>query len=104
MTMFNALLATVFLILVAASAAVTGSMIVLALFDIAFGKKSAPSVVTDMMENDQFEPPPKPKSGVAESKPKPEPLAKYRRGYLTKGSAEPKAGYGPQTQRIRHLR
>jgi hypothetical protein len=47
MTMFNALLGTVFLILVAVSAAVTGSMVVLALFDIVFGKKSTPPVVTD---------------------------------------------------------
>ena len=49
MTMFNALLGT-FLILVAISAAVTGSMIVLALFDLAFGKKSMLPVVADMME------------------------------------------------------
>ena len=55
--MVNALLGTVFLILVAVSAAVTGSMIVLALFDLAFGKKSTPPVVTEMMESDQLESP-----------------------------------------------
>ena len=102
--MFNALLGTVFLILVAVSAAVTGSMIVLALFDIAFGKKSTPPVVTDTMESDQLEPPSKPMGRVPESKLKPEPLAAYRRGYIAKKSAEPKASYGPQTQRVRHLR
>ena len=103
MTMVNALLGTVFLILVAVSAAVTGSMIVLALFDLAFGKKSTPPVATEMMESDQLESPSKPKIGVAESKLKPEPLAAYRRGYLAKRSTDPKAGYGAQTQRVRHF-
>jgi hypothetical protein len=77
--------------------------IVLALFDIACGKKSRPPA-TDTLESDQLEPPSKPKGPVAESKLKPEPLAAYRRGYIAKKSAEPKAGYGPQTQRVRHLR
>jgi hypothetical protein len=45
MTIFNALFCAAFLILVAASAAVTGSMAVLALFDLAFGKKSKPPLV-----------------------------------------------------------
>jgi len=101
--MVNALLGTVFLILVAVSAAVTGSMIVLALVDLAFGKKSRPPVVTEMMESDQLESPSKPKIGVAESKLKPKPLAAYQRGYLAKRSADPKASYGPQTQRVRHF-
>ena len=37
--------------MLAASAAVTGSMIVLALFDLAFGKKK-PTVVTEVTESD----------------------------------------------------
>ena len=40
MMMFHALIVAFFLILVATSAAVAGSMIVLALLDLAFGKKS----------------------------------------------------------------
>jgi hypothetical protein len=42
MAVINALFSTAFLILVAASAAVTGSMVVLALIDRAFRKKKAP--------------------------------------------------------------
>jgi len=45
--MFNALMGTIFLVLVATSAAVTGSMIVLALFDLAFGKKVSGKDATD---------------------------------------------------------
>jgi hypothetical protein len=75
MTIFNALISTGFLILLAASAAVVGSMIVLALFDLAFGKKSKPPVVAEMMESEQLEPPSKPKVEVYESKSNPEPLA-----------------------------
>jgi hypothetical protein len=101
MTMFNALMGTIFLILVATSAAVTGSMIVLALFDLAFGKKSAPPVVADIMESDQLKPPLKLKSPVAGSKPKIEPLVAPRGGYRAKRKANP--GYGPQTQRVIHL-
>ena len=85
------------------SAAVTGSMIVLALVDLAFGKKSRPSVVAEMMESDELESPSKPKIAVADSKLKPKPLAAYQRGYLAKRTADPKASYGPQTQRVRHF-
>src|SRR6476659_11229756 len=42
MSVINALFSTAFLILVAASAAVTGSMVVLALFDCAFRKEKSP--------------------------------------------------------------
>jgi hypothetical protein len=42
MAVINALLSTAFLILVAVSAAVTGSMIVLGLIDWAFSKKKSP--------------------------------------------------------------
>lgn len=103
MTMVDSLLGTVFLILVAVSAAVTGSMIVLALSDRAFGKKSKPTVVTEMIESDEFEPPSKPRVGVAESKPKTEPLATHRRRYLAKRSADPQPGCTSQTQRVRHF-
>jgi hypothetical protein len=41
MHIFNALITTTFLILLAASAAVTGSMVVLAIFDRIFSKKAA---------------------------------------------------------------
>lgn len=41
MTVFGSLLSAAFLILLAASAAVTGSMIVLGLFDLVFGKKKS---------------------------------------------------------------
>jgi hypothetical protein len=43
MGIFSALFSTAFLILVAASIAVTGSMIVLTLFDRAFGRKKKPA-------------------------------------------------------------
>jgi hypothetical protein len=100
MTMLNALMSTIFLILVATSAAVTGSMIVLALFDLAFGKKSTPPVVADIMESDQLKPPPlELKSPVAGSKPKIKPLVAPGGGYRAKR----KAGYGSQTQRVIHL-
>ena len=52
MTAFNALLVSAFLILVAASAAVVGSMIVLALFDLAFRKKQAPLGAVQTTEQD----------------------------------------------------
>jgi hypothetical protein len=68
-TIFNALVSAAFLILFAASAAVVGSMIVLALFDLAFGKKSKPPVDTEMVKSDQLEPQPKPKVEISESRP-----------------------------------
>jgi hypothetical protein len=97
MTMFNVLVGT-FLILVATSAAVTCSMIVLALFDLAFGKKSTPHVVADAMEVDRLEPPSKLKGPVAGSKPKIKPLVAPGNGYRAKRKASP--GYGPETQRV----
>lgn len=57
MTIFNGLLIGAFLILLAASAAVVGSMIVLGLFELAFGKKRKAPIDqgrerdTDMVEN-----------------------------------------------------
>lgn len=42
MTIFGSLVTAIFLILLAASAAVTGSMIVLGVFDLVFGKKKRP--------------------------------------------------------------
>jgi hypothetical protein len=97
MTMFNALIGT-FLILVATSAAVTGSMIVLALFDLAFSKKSTPPVVADITEGDQLKLPSKLKSPVAGSKPKIKSLVAPRGGYRAERKASP--GYGPETQRV----
>jgi hypothetical protein len=94
MTMFNALMGTIFLILVATSAAVTGSMIVLALFDRAFGKKSTAAIVADM-ESDQLKPPLELKT---RSKPRIKPLVAPGGGYRAKRKASP--GYGPETQRV----
>jgi hypothetical protein len=101
--MVNALLA-VFLILVAVSAAVTGSMIVLAVFDRAFGKKNTQDIVVEMIEGEQLENPSKPKVEVAESKPKPKPLATYAREHSAKRSTGSEAGFGSRSQRVRHLR
>jgi hypothetical protein len=83
MAIFNALVVTAFPLLLAASAAVVGSMILLALFDWAFGKKSKLPIINEMMEqkarimesNESGEPPPKRDAEVANSKPKPESLA-----------------------------
>jgi hypothetical protein len=47
MTILDSLFSTAFLILVAASVAVVGSMIVLALFDLAFRRKKKPLVDTE---------------------------------------------------------
>jgi hypothetical protein len=47
MAVINALLSTAFLILVAVSAAVTGSMVVLGLLDWAFGKKKEPDLALE---------------------------------------------------------
>jgi hypothetical protein len=99
--MFDALMGTIFLILVATSTAVTGSMIVLALFDRAFGKKSAPPVVADTMESGQLKPPLKLKSPAPGSKAKIEPLVASSGAYRAK--RKPNPGYGPQTQRVIHL-
>ena len=51
MVIFNGLIVTTFLILFAASAAVVGSMIVLALFDLAFSRKR-PSATTEVIDSD----------------------------------------------------
>jgi hypothetical protein len=59
MMMFHGPIVAFFLMLVATSAAVVGSMIVLALLDLVFGKKSTPSLVADVVENDQPAPPAK---------------------------------------------
>jgi hypothetical protein len=84
MAIFNTLLVTAFLLLLAASAAVVGSMILLALFDWAFGKNKSKLPITNeqteqntgrMGSNESGEPPSKPDVEVANSKPKPESLA-----------------------------
>jgi hypothetical protein len=51
MAIINGLIVAVFLILVAASVAVVGSMIVLALFDLVLGRKR-PSATSELMDND----------------------------------------------------
>jgi hypothetical protein len=51
MAIFNGLIVTIFLILLAASAAVVGSMIVLALFDLVFSRRR-PSATTKVIDSD----------------------------------------------------
>jgi len=80
MAIFNALAITAFLLLLAASAAVVASMIVLALFDLAFGKKRNPLVTTEVTESDaemmeNSDPPSKAETEFANSRPKLEQLA-----------------------------
>jgi hypothetical protein len=80
MAIFNALAITAFLLLLAASAAVVASMIVLALFDLAFGKKGNPPVTTGVTESDaemmeNGDPPSKAETEFANSRPKLEQLA-----------------------------
>jgi len=54
MAIINALLSTAFLVLVAVSAAVTGSMVVLGLLDWAFGKKKEPdSALESSLDREQ---------------------------------------------------
>jgi hypothetical protein len=54
MAVIDALLSTAFLILVAVSAAVTGSMVVLGLLDWAFGKKKEPeSALESSLDREQ---------------------------------------------------
>lgn len=103
--MFHGPIIAFFLMLVATSAAVVGSMMVLALLDLVFGKKSAPSliadVVEDVLENDPPAPPAKLQDPVSVLKPKIKPLGAPSGGYRTK--RKPKPGYGPHTQRVIHF-
>ena len=99
--MFHGPIVAVFLMLVATSVAVVGSMIVLALLDLVFGKKSTPSLVTDVVENDRPAPPAKLRNAVARSKPKIRSLGAPGGGYRTRRKPQP--GYGPHTQRVIHF-
>jgi len=98
---FHGPIVAFFLMLVATSAAVVGSMIVLALLDLVFGKKSTPSLVADVVENDQPAPPAKLQNPVAGSKPKVKVLAAPGGLYRTK--RKPKPGYGCHTQGVIHF-
>jgi hypothetical protein len=73
---FNGLIVTTFLILLAASAAVVGSMIVLALFDLVFSRKR-PSATTEVMDSDSgsYDLEAASKDDAANSKQKPQQLA-----------------------------
>jgi hypothetical protein len=101
MMMFQGPIVAFFLMLVATSAAVVGSMIVLALLDLVFGKKSTPSLVADVVENDQPAPPAKLQNPVVRSKPKIKALGAPGGGYRTK--RKPTPGYGCHTQRVIHF-
>jgi hypothetical protein len=57
MVIANALLCAAFLILIAASTVVTGSMIVLGLFDLAFSKKMKPPAIDAENHPNQIDPP-----------------------------------------------
>jgi hypothetical protein len=98
--MVNGPLVVGFLVLLAVSAVVVGSLIILALCDLVVGKNST-GVVIEMKGSGQLEPPSKPKVKATESKTKNKPLASYRRGYPSK--ADPRPGFGSQTQRVRHF-
>jgi hypothetical protein len=99
--MFHGPIVAFFLMLIATSAAVVGSMIVLALLDLVVGKKSTPSLVADVVEHDQPAPPAKLQNPVARSKPKIKALAAPGGLYRTK--RKPKPGYGCHTQGIIHF-
>jgi len=99
--MFHGPIVAFFLMLVATSAAVVGSMIVLALLDLVFGKKKTPSLVADVVENDEPAPPAKLQNPVAKSKPKIKTLAAPGGLYRTK--RKPKPGYGCHTQGVIHF-
>jgi hypothetical protein len=101
MITFHAPLVACFLILVATSAAVVGSMIVLAMLDWIFDKNRTPSIVADVVESDLLPPPMELNSSISGSKPKIKRLGAPGGGYQTKRKANP--GYGPQTQRVIHL-
>jgi hypothetical protein len=101
MMIFQGPIVAFFLMLVATSAAVVGSMIVLALLDLVFGKKSTPSLVADVVENDQPAPPAKLQNPVVRSKPKIKALGAPGGGYRTK--RKPTPGYGCHTQRVIHF-
>ena len=77
-------------------------MVVLALFDLALGKKIL-RVIAEKTESDEFEPPSKPEVEAVESKPKAKPLAAFGDAYRAKGRAAPKSRYDSQTQRVRDL-
>ena len=100
--MVNAPLAAGFLVLLAVSGVVVGSMIILALCDLVIGKNST-GVATEVKGSEQLDPPSKPKVRATESKTKNKPLASYRRGYPFKSSADPQPGCGCQSQRVRHV-
>ena len=97
----HALLTSSFLILVAASAAVVGSIVALALFDLAFGKEKPLKAAE--IESGQEEP----KGGQLESSkpsavrlmPKPRPLTALRRNRRN----EAQAGCGPESQKVIHF-
>jgi len=100
--MFHGPVVAFFLILIATSVAVVGSMTVLALLDLVFGKKSKPplvaDVVEDVLENDRTVPPAKLRKSVAVPRPKIKALGAPGSGYRTKRRPQP--GYGPHTQRV----
>jgi hypothetical protein len=102
MMMFQGPIVALFLILVATSAAIVGSMIILALLDLVFGKKSKPPLVADavedILENDRTVPPAKLRNSVAVPKPKIKALGAPGSGYQTKRKPQP--GYGSHTQRV----
>ena len=97
----HALLTSIFLILVAVSAVVVASMVLLALCDLAFGKEKPSKAAKiesgqEESESGQLE---QSEPSAAKPTPKPRPLTVLRRNRRN----EAQAGCGPESQRIRHF-
>ena len=90
----HSLLTTFFLILLAVSAAVVLSIVVLALFDIGFGKKN-PSKVAEEIEDNSSGP-------VMQRATTPKP--KLLSALTLNRPSERQAGCGPESQKVRHVR
>jgi hypothetical protein len=94
MPVASAPVSAIFLILVAASAAVAVSMVVLALFDHAFAKKK-PLAAKELNREQLVSP--KRATGMGRSKPKPSAVLRPH------SKARHQAGCGPETHRIRNF-
>ena len=97
----HALLTSIFLILVAVSAVVVASMVLLALCDLAFGKEKPSKAAKiesgqEESESGQLE---QSEPSAAKPTPKPRPLTVLRRNRRN----EAQAGCGPESQRVRHF-
>lgn len=92
----SGLLSAIFLILITVSAAVVASMVALALFDRAFIRKK-PSIVAEDSESERPDEAPPTHRMTRHLRVKP--LVAPRRNRR----ADPQAGFGPDTQKVRRL-